>query len=485
MNDFFKIAWRNLWRNRRRTIITISSIFFAVFIAITMRSFQLGTYNNMIDNIVTQVSGHLQIQEKDYFDNPSIDNSIIYNQQIDNELNAIPEIVFFTPRIQTGVLASSGENSKVAMIMGVDYFKEEQLSNISKRIVRYYVDTTSISVLKSYIPQNVFNKFLHYQNIAYNNQYDFAKDLQADGIDTTKYLQKILSLTKLPDIRLSNSAKDILIGTKLAEYLELSVGDSIILIGQGFHGASAVGKYKIAGFVKFPTDGFNSRFVYMPIRLAQSFLSAYEITENNDTIGYVNYIAVNTVYNASIKNSDYDKIMSVKKQIEAKLSDITVVGWRNLNKDMIQGIQIDNASGKIILGILYLIIGFGILGTVMMMMAERKKEFGVMIALGLKKWKLSVILAAEMFYMGIIAAFSAIIFSAPIIWIGHIHPLTLHGETAQGMQQYNMEPVLPMAWFDTYILAQVAVVLAMLLVVLIYVLFKVKKIKVVNALRNN
>ncbi len=484
MNDFFKIAWRNLWRNKRRTTITISSIFFAVFIAILMRSFQLGSYNNMIDNIVTQISGHLQIQEKDYFDNPSIDNSIVYDYHIENVLDSIPEIVFYTPRIQTGVLASSGENSKVSLLFGVDYEKENKLSSFTKRIVRYYVDTVDFNVLVKNMPQEVAERFLHYKNRAFCSRKDFAEDLQADGIDTIKYLKDILSQTILPEVSLSDK-NDVLVGVKLAEYLQLSIGDSVILIGQGFHGASAVGKYKISGFVKFPTDGFNSRVIYMPVRLAQQFLSAYETDANNDTLWYVNYVAVNTIYQASIDNAAYEKMMKIKEKIESKINDVTVVGWQNLNKDMIQGLQIDNASGKIILGILYLIIGFGILGTVMMMMAERKKEFGVMVALGLKKWKLSLILATEMFYMGIIAAVSAIIVSAPFIWFGHKYPITLHGEMAQGLQQYNMEPVMPMAWFDTYILAQVIVVVFMVLVVLIYALLKIRKLKVVNALRNS
>ncbi len=84
MKEIIKISWRNLWRNKRRTIITISSIFFAFFYAILMRSFQIGTYNVLIDNTVSQFSGHLQIQDKSYFDEQTIDYAIPFTDDFKN-----------------------------------------------------------------------------------------------------------------------------------------------------------------------------------------------------------------------------------------------------------------------------------------------------------------------------------------------------------------------------------------------------------------
>jgi ABC-type lipoprotein release transport system permease subunit len=451
-----------------------------------MRSFQLGVYNHMINNIVTQFSGHLQIQEKDYFDNPSINNSLAFNDSIKNKLNSIKEINFYTPRIQTGVLASSGNNSKVAMIMGVDMKKENSISNINKKIVRYIIDTNIIKKISLKLNKKLSKKLNSYKAKAYTNKNDLAKDLYSDGIDTAKFLKIILQKSQLPNINISKKINGILVGIKLAQYLELKIGDSIILIGQGFHGASAIGKYRIAGFLKFPTDAFNSRIIYMSLRQAQNFLSAYEINNDNDTNFFVSNIVVNTIYQASIQDKDYKKIMKVKNKILKALNnkDIAVIGWRNLNKDLIQGIELDNGSGKIIIGVLYLIIAFGILGTVMMMIAERKREFGVMLALGMKRTKLSLILTIEMLYMGIIAVISAIIITAPIIYTLHNNPIHIHGQMAQAWQQYNMEPVLPLAWFGSYIFAQVIVVLAIVSVILIYALLKIKKLKVVEALKN-
>ena len=75
MKTLFKIAWRNIWRNKRRTLITVASIMFALFFAIIMRGFGKGSYAKMKQNAIEAYSGYLQIQKKGYWDDKNINNS--------------------------------------------------------------------------------------------------------------------------------------------------------------------------------------------------------------------------------------------------------------------------------------------------------------------------------------------------------------------------------------------------------------------------
>ena len=78
----FKLAWRNIWRNKRRSFITIGSILFAVFFALIMRSFQEGMYEMMIDNMVSISTGHLQVHKEGYWEDRSIDNIMTLDQDV-------------------------------------------------------------------------------------------------------------------------------------------------------------------------------------------------------------------------------------------------------------------------------------------------------------------------------------------------------------------------------------------------------------------
>jgi len=484
MNKIILIAWRNLWRNKRRTIITISSMYFAVFFAILTRSFQLGTYNHMIDNMVTQFSGHLQIQEKDYFDNPIIDNSLAYTDTIEQILSNTPEITFFEPRIQSGVLASSGEYSKVAVILGVDYAKNNKIANTDKRIVKYYLDSVFVNKAVEKMPEIMAKNFLKYSNKAYNNRNDLIEDFIADKIDTNLLYSDFFSDIKLPEPKFVKYQNQILVGYKLAQFLELKIGDSLIIMGQGFEGATAVGKYLITGYLNFAADAFNERFIYMPIYASQLLFSSYKLNES-DTTFYVNYVSINTKYQAGLENSDYEKVLDLKLKLESEIkkSTVSVIGWQNLNKDLIQGLQMDNVASKIMIAVLYLIIGFGVLGTVMMMVAERKREFGVMLAVGMKRVRLALIVGLEILYMGALAVISGIIITAPIIWYGNKFPIRIRGEKGAAMAEFNIEPVLPFQWFDTYIFSQAGAVFMIIVLIMFYVVFKINKLKVITALR--
>ncbi|NJN51848.1 MAG: hypothetical protein HC809_08835 [Gammaproteobacteria bacterium] len=70
------IAWRNLWRNTRRTALTAGGIAFAVFLMVAARSMQTGAFEAMTDNTTAMLTGHAQLQHPDYLDDPALRHTI-------------------------------------------------------------------------------------------------------------------------------------------------------------------------------------------------------------------------------------------------------------------------------------------------------------------------------------------------------------------------------------------------------------------------
>ena len=96
----FRLAWRNLGRNRRRSLITGAAIAFALFFAIILRSLQLGVYNHMVATVVGSMSGYVQVSDTAYWPSQNLDYALYEDPEWLEELRADREIASAYPRLQ-------------------------------------------------------------------------------------------------------------------------------------------------------------------------------------------------------------------------------------------------------------------------------------------------------------------------------------------------------------------------------------------------
>lgn len=450
MKDLTKIAWRNLWRNPRRTVITASSIFFAIFFAIGMRSFQLGSYDHMIKQVIESYTGYLQIQDDNYFDDPCIDNSFEANSEMIDRINKEPNVKIAVPRIESFALASTGNLSKGIIVSGISPQKELAMSNPAQKMVRYKFTKEAIKALSSarIIHVDLFSKIKALDNQSFITKNDVAAELGLKDRDSL-ITSIICNATKTDGRYLKDNDDGILISDRLSKYLKAGTGDSVILIGQGYHGTSAAGIFPVRGIVKLPSPELDNKIIYMTINKAQELFNLS---------GQYTSIAVN------LKNTK--EMKKTQKSLSEILGNghLCVKNWEELNPNLKQQIEGDSKSGQMFLAILYVIIFFGIFGTVQMMISERKKEFGVMVAIGMKRGKLASIITIEMLFLGFIGTASGMLATIPLILLGYYHPIRMTGEMARMYVDIGFDPVMPMAWFEGYFYFQAVVILLMVLI---------------------
>ena len=125
------VAWRNLWRNARRTWLTAGGIAFAVALVVFAMAFQQGTYAQMIDNATSLLSGHVQIQNRDYVEQARLEQTIEQITPLMRQLERQPGLVSVAPRAEAFALVSADERSFGARVLGVDVERE-------KRTVRFF-----------------------------------------------------------------------------------------------------------------------------------------------------------------------------------------------------------------------------------------------------------------------------------------------------------------------------------------------------------
>jgi len=472
MKEDLKIAWRNLWRNKRRTIITSASVFFAVFFAVIMRSYQLGSYDRMILNFIESYSGYLQVQHVKYQDNPSVDYSFDYSDSLVVAISGVNKVVSVSPHIESFALASIGTQTKGVAVLAIDPEKERRFSNPENKLVKYRITNESINRLKrsASIPVVVLDKVGKNLGSSYSSKARLELELGLSTNDNKLYIPEILKSSEVSNGFLTNEDEGVLVSDRLASYLKVTIGDTVILMGQGYHGASAAGIFPVRGIIKMPSPDIDNRLIIMTIHAAQKFF---------DSEAKITSLSVNLTSKSRRTMSD------VQKKINLLLTDKNTVAktWEELNPVLVQQIQGDSQTGVATLGMLYFIIFFGIFGTVLMMIAERTREFGVLIAIGMQRKRLKRIVTIEMILLGIQGLIGGLLAATPLILYFYYYPIVLKGDLGKMMEDYGWDAVMPTAWFGPYFYWQAIIVCIMVFLATIYPLRKIGKLKEIEALR--
>jgi ABC-type lipoprotein release transport system permease subunit len=262
MNDF-QLAWKNLWRNKRRTIITAASVFFAVFFALIMRSIQLGSYDRMFRNIIESYSGYLQVQNQDYFDDPVLDNSFQADPDLLEMIESIDNVDHIVPRLESFALAAAGSHTQGVIVMGIDPEKENEVSDIKSRMVKFRLNEDAVAKLKNEpLPERMKELLEVFRDESYSGTGRLMLDLGISVKDSSELLPVFRKHSSFPNRYFTEEdSEKVLIGNGLSEYLDISIGDTIVLIGQGYQGVSAAGQYIVNGIVKLPAPDIDNSIV--------------------------------------------------------------------------------------------------------------------------------------------------------------------------------------------------------------------------------
>ena len=400
-----KLAWRNLWRNKRRTLITAAAIFFSITLSILMTSMQQGTWARMIASVVEQYSGYAQIHKKGYWQEQTLENSMPL-LTVDS-LAEVPEnLEDMIPRIESFALGSDDENAFGTQVMGVDPLREDQLTGLSSKV------------------------------------------------SSGRYFRP--------------GEAGILLSEGYADIMELGVGDTIVLLGQGYQGITAVGKYPIVGLLHFGNPELNKRLSYLPLRQAQ-YLYGMEGRVTSVVLKFKN-------------NYQFQKTADAIRQ-ELDSNRFELLTWQEMNPQLVQAIQADTGGMLIELFIIYLVIAFGIFSTVIMMTAERKHEFGILLAIGMKRWRMQVMTLLETLFLAFLGIVTGVLFALPVVLYFEGRPIALGGELASYYAEFGFEPVVSFTSQPYVFVNNVLIVSVIVLLVYLYPFNKLRKIDSIRAMK--
>jgi ABC-type lipoprotein release transport system permease subunit len=341
-----KIAFRNIFRQRRRTVLTMLTMIGGFSLAAVSIGWSDGTYSNVINMFTRNQLGHIQIHHQGYLERRSIHKTIDNYNLVGAELDTLNGVVAWSPRMYAAGLASVGEKSSAARIIGVDPAKESRATRFDRKVIGG----------SSFAPAP------------------------------------------------SNQA---ILGEGLATRLEADVGDELVVVSQAADGSIANDLYTVIGISSGGDRISDQTSLYLHLDDAQEL-----------------FVLDDRIHEIAVVAHDLDIVDDLTRKIQVALHDsaLEAASWKEFAHSFYTAMKADQQGAWIMLLVIMLVVAVGVLNTVLMTVLERRREYGVLRAIGTAPAQVFRLVLLEVLIM---AAFSLIIGSGVAYVVNYI--LSIYG----------------------------------------------------------
>ncbi len=404
---YLKLAWRNILRNKRRTIISSIAIGIGLASLILTDGIMIGMKNNLIDSATSTILGEAQIHHKDFRQSQDVEKLIIKRDEIRSKLKNDTNVKYFSERVLSLGMITSPATAESVVVYGINPDQDKNLSKIDDKI----------------------NKGDYFNN---------------------------------------GENSEIVIGIKLAEVLEVDIGDRIVLTtAQAFNGELSQEMFRVSGIYRFNVKEMDNGMVFVRSKVLQKMLNV------GDGIHEI-AVKFNNIRMAEDKKLPFWS--------EYGSGENEAVSWIKILPELKNVMDMTDISLFMMGGILFFVVVFGIINTLFMSLYERMFEFGILKAVGTRPSGLRKLIIFEAGCLAVISNVIGIIIS---IIIGSL--LVRYGIDYGGIEisgAYVHENIYPVMNIYQFIIYPVFVIVFTVIVGL-YPAYVAGKMKVTDALRKS
>ncbi|MCP4005726.1 MAG: ABC transporter permease [bacterium] len=369
-----RLAWRNLFRNPRRTALTAAAGAFAAVLTILSLAMAYGSHERWIEEVVRLYPGHFEVSLDGYRENRTLDYGMELSRAAMDGLNALPESDGWAPRLESWGLVvgdEDGATGRAAWVVGVDAEREQHLTSLVSSVER--------------------GRFVS-----------------------------------------PGSGREVVLGETLAKNLGVVEGDNVILLSADYYGSQSADRFRVIGTIEVGNPEFDSYAAFVDLHQLQDFL------EMGEGVSHVAVFA-----------TDPGRAEPIAVQLAEIFPDesFELLSWEELIPDVIQFMVLDDLGAYLTTGVLIIVVGFGLLNTILMSVFERVREFGVLRALGLRPsavFKLVMIESLLLSLLGIAIGLALVI---PLVLYLEQAPIPgeamgMSQDTIDAMELFNIDAVI-------------------------------------------
>ena len=320
-----KISWRNIWRNKLRSLVVITSIVFGLLGGIIIIAMSYGLNEERMNNAVDTYLSHIQIHNNLFSEDYNIKHTINNLDVIEKAINEDERVVSYSKRIVLNGMLSNSNGSYGIQVKGIDPDEEVKVTNTHEKII--------------------------------------------DG----EYFR-------------SKRDNTILVGKKLADKLNLKLKSKVVITFQDENYELTSLLFRVEGIFR----SGNSRYDEMNV-----------FVQNKSIIK--NLPGFNGYHEMPILLSDIELRGEVKKDLIPLSSDNIVEGWDDISKELAYANEMLSAVLYIFMMIILSGLSFGVINTMLMAILERRKEIGMLMSIGMNRYKIFMMISFETIFLSLIA----------------------------------------------------------------------------------
>jgi ABC-type lipoprotein release transport system permease subunit len=377
------VAWRNIWRNKLRSLVVILAVTLGLFGILFMIAISNGMVEQKIDASIHNEISHIQIHLPEFMQDQSLAFSMDSVKQMEDEISSIPGVRAVSSRIKALAMASTAATGAGVIINAIDPEKEKAVTKI-------------------------------YQFIT-----------EGDYFETT------------------DRSAPILISKKLTTKLKAKIGSKIVITIQHASGELAYGLFRVSGIYKTSNAIYDEPNIFV---------------KKDDLISLTGY-EQGKASEIAILLDNVDQTDPVTDNLRAKFPSLSVLPWKELEPILLALSSMMDQMSYFLLIIILVAMAFGIINTMMMAVLERTREIGMLMAVGMNKRKVFLMIMLETVFLAMVGTFFGIVISAITIYFTGMNGLNF-AAWAEGYESFGYSAlVYPSLYLNFYIGMTVLVII--------------------------
>lgn len=387
-----RVAFRSLGRNRRRTLITAIGIALGVAMCIAAAGVIEGLNADLIGAVTRVESGDVQAHAPEYLARRSLTLTMPDGARIVHDAEATSGVVAAAPRAYTWAFASKGDEAVGVQLMGIDPEREARVTTLASKLVKGAFVPATPTPWPSARPLTTEERA---RDAALTAEERSAVLDEIDGLGTQgggagEAIARVRESTKRLVRELSpppTAPPPVVLGVKLAKKLHVDVGDRVALLGQDADGAPVDVEFTVVGVFATGTGEVDG---------TRALANLVDVQRYAALGTRIHELAIRTVADPA----------PVAKSLAGApgFAGLEVATWSELRPDVLAMVTTNSSLMSALMGIVFFVATIGVVNTMLMAVFERKRELGVLKAVGMRPAQILTMIVIETGILGVVAS---------------------------------------------------------------------------------